>query len=229
MRFDLHKVFKNAGEFLIDAAYPKRCAICGFRGEWVCRVCLETPALFKQPWCSRCGVPILHPCRCYLVPVMIDQLRSAGPYDGWLRQSVHLIKYQGESSRVDHLAEIVRPVLQDIDDPGALVPVPLHKQRIRERGFNQSALLAQALSALSGLELWDGLLRVRDTPHQVGLSASERALNVAGAFEIREMPVGIPKRVVLVDDVFTTGATIEACADVLLRRGAESVSAMTVC
>ena len=172
---------------------------------------------------------LFYPCRCYLVPVMIDQLRSAGPYEGWLRQSVHLIKYQGESSRVDHLAEIVLPALQDIDDLGGLIPVPLHKHRIRERGFNQSALLAKALSALSGLELWDGRSRVRDTPHQVGLSATERASNVAGAFKIREMPVGIPKRVVLVDDVFTTGATIEACADVLLRSGVESVSAVTVC
>jgi len=164
-----------------------------------------------------------------MVPVVIEQLRSAGPYEGWLRHSVHLIKYQGEPSRIGHLARIALPALQDIDDPGALVPVPLHKQRIRERGFNQSAMLAQALSELSGLELWDGMGRVRDTAHQVGLSGPERAANVAGAFDVRDMPSVVPRRVVLIDDVFTTGATLEACANVLLKHGAGSVSAVTMC
>jgi ComF family protein len=142
---------------------------------------------------------------------------------------VHLIKYQGESSRVEHLAPFALASMQTLRSPGVLVPVPLHRQRIRERGFNQSALLAGAMADLSGIEVRDCLLRVRDTPHQVGLTASERASNVKGAFAVREMPSGMPRTVVLVDDVFTTGATIAACAEVLRHHGASTIAALTIC
>jgi ComF family protein len=164
-----------------------------------------------------------------MVPGLIAELRSVGPYDGWLRASVQLIKYQSEFSRVEHLAPFAVSAMRTLGSPGALVPVPLHSQRIRERGFNQSALLAEAMADLSGIEIRDCLIRVRDTPHQVGLTAFERASNVEGAFSIREMPSGMPRSVVLIDDVFTTGATVAACAEVLRQHGAHTISALTIC
>jgi ComF family protein len=142
---------------------------------------------------------------------------------------VQLIKYQGEFSRVEHLAPFAVSVMRTLGSPGALVPVPLHSQRIRERGFNQSALLAEAMADLSGIEIRDCLTRVRDTPHQVGLTAFERASNVEAAFSFREMPSRMPRSVVLIDDVFTTGATIAACAEVLRQHGARTISALTIC
>jgi ComF family protein len=229
VRCDFRQMSRDARAFLIDAIYPKRCAVCGFRGQWVCRECITSTPTFFQPWCDRCGVPTDRPCRCNMIPDCLEKLRSAGPYEGWVRETIQLIKYHGETSRVDHLAAFAMPALLDLDDPVTLVPVPLHRQRIKERGFNQSALLANSLSALSGVEVWEGLVRVRDTAHQVGLSASERASNVAGAFSVRDMRTGMPKRTVLIDDVFTTGATIAACATVLLDNGARSVSALTIC
>ena len=229
MRNRLFTLTDRAQAFAIDAVFPKRCAVCGFRGSWVCHQCLAETRLFDPPWCPRCGIPVSGRCRCSFVPDFIERLRSAGPYDGWLRESVHLVKYQGESSRADHLAALLAPVLVDLGHVDALVAVPLHRHRLRERGFNQAGHIAEALAKIAGIPVWDALSRIRDTPHQVGLSADQRAENIHGAFRFRETPSMKPARVVLVDDVFTTGATLRECAAVLEAAGVSSISALTVC
>ncbi len=139
------------------------------------------------------------------------------------------MKYQGESSRAGHLAGLVAERAADLTDAEALVAVPLHRTRQRERGFNQSALIAEELSRQFGMPVWSALTRVRDTRHQVEIAADERLVNVQDAFVYREDPSMRPSRIILVDDVFTTGSTLGACAVALRQAGVARIDAVTIC
>ncbi|CAN5636013.1 ComF family protein [soil metagenome] len=214
---------------VIETTFPRRCAGCGWRGTWVCDSCLSELRLYSSHWCDRCGIPVTHLCRCVQVPGSIARVRSAGPYELWLKSAIRLVKYDGESARAAHLATLLLSPLSDLGPVDALVPVPLHRERIRERGFNQAELLATALAMSSGVAVNPMIYRSRNTLHQVGLSAAERAANVAGAFSLRGDLDKSMKRVVLVDDVFTTGATVHECAVTLQKGGVEQVSALTLC
>ncbi len=185
--------------------------------------------LYSSPWCDRCGIPDGKLCRCVQVAGSITRVRSAGPYELWLKNAIHLVKYDGQSARALHLAHLLLSPLSDLGPVDALVPVPLHKERIRERGFNQAELLAAALASTSGVPVKPLIYRSRNTVHQVGLSAAERAANVANAFSLRGDLDRSMRRVVLVDDVFTTGATVSECAITLQKSGVEQVSALTLC
>jgi len=150
-------------------------------------------------------------------------------FEGTLREAIHRFKYSNRPSLAIPLGRLMacywdeHPIPSDV-----IVPVPLHLQRLRERGYNQAALLAQELSKSTGLPLWDGALkRVRQTRPQVELSAEERRENVKGAFLCLERRVQ-GKRVLLVDDVCTTGATLEACSEALRAGGARSVWGFTL-
>jgi len=139
------------------------------------------------------------------------------------------MKYDGESARARHLSELIQPWLGSFNSVEALVAVPLHANRLRERGFNQSELLATHLSAASSIPVWPALVRTRDTLHQVDLAADEREANVRGAFAARDGTLMRPSSVILIDDVFTTGATMAECARTLQARGVTSVYALTIC
>jgi ComF family protein len=182
-----------------------------------------------------CGFPLPResegPCgRCRRGLTGFDAGISLGPYDGALRTAIHELKYHGRRQAAARLAEILwdEPDVRRLLGAGVLlVPVPLHPRRLRQRGFNQSELVAQRLARLAGLRVARHALRRRaDTPSQTGLSASARRRNVATAFSGR--PVVRDKAIVLVDDVFTTGATARACARVLRRAGAAEVRVLTV-
>jgi ComF family protein len=156
---------------------------------------------------------------------------SLGPYEGGLRTVIHELKYRGRRRLAERLAEgllassAVRSVLRDV---AVLAPVPLHPRRLRERGFNQSELIAHAVSTRAGVPVAAALVRRSDTSSQSGLSASERRRNVAGAFVVRRRAAVVGRVVALVDDVLTTGATARACAAALRDAGASSVRLLTV-
>ena len=156
---------------------------------------------------------------------MIARARSIGAYDGALRDIIHAFKYDGRRSLAGPLAALMRQQGSELlDGADTAVPVPLHRSRRRQRGFNQAADLARHL----GLPWTEALRRTRATPSQTDLPASRRHANVRNAFAIRRR-VGIAGCcVVLVDDVSTTGATLEACARILLEAGAREVRALTV-
>ncbi len=211
--------------FVIDTVYPKRCAGCDRRGTWLCDECERELELFVPPWCLRCGIPaILDDCRCAELPLAVAQARSAGPYEGWLRGAIVNFKYHGEWSRSEHLGPVIANALDDLMPIDALVPVPLHPARIRQRGFNQSEVLARAAAELIGSDVCNALIRTRRTLAQVHLGAAQRAENMVGAFSLNPGVTVAGQRLVLIDDVMTTGATLGSCAAVLVESGALSVS-----
>lgn len=221
----LHAITRIA----IETVYPKRCAGCRRRGVWVCGTCEAAVARFRPPWCVGCGVPTdRFRCACHDRPPTLSAVRSVGPYDGWLRDAVLLFKYQDEWSRVEHFAPALIDALVDVEAFDALVAVPLHPKRLRERGYNQSEVLANAVGRRLGKPCLRAIERVRATPHQARLGAAERPANVAGAFAPRRDVAVEGLSVVLVDDVVTTGSTLAECAAVLRTAGAREVRALTI-
>jgi ComF family protein len=218
-------------EALADLFYPRWCVGCGRRSSDVlCRPCFESLPFLRGPACGRCGLPTsvaVPVCgACKNVDFAFETARAPLRYEGVGKEIVHALKYRGYTPVVGRLAV---PLLAEAVVGGrfdAIVPVPLHRARLRRRGFNQAALLARGLARRINTPVSDTLQVVRSTRDQVDLSAAERRENVAGAFSARSRARG---RLLVVDDVFTTGATTTACAAALLRAGAAEVHAVTLC
>ncbi len=216
---------------LLDLFFPPRCAGCGRPGVWLCSTCLAQVEWILPPLCPTCGQPLPAGSPCpgrRRHPRQLDGLRSAAWHAGPLRSAIHRLKYRGQRVLAPSLAAILVQAWRRGPPPAdLLVPVPLHARRLRERGFNQAVLLAQALGHETGLPVDAGALqRVRYTPPQVDLDAAGRLANVEGAFACRQSLAG--RAVCLVDDICTTGATLEACAAALRQAGARSVWAYTL-
>jgi len=221
--------FRDAAEYAVDIVYPKRCAGCGQRGTWICVGCDAALPLFTTPRCHRCGVPASYPhCECSSTPENLEQVRSVGPFDGWLRGAIVHFKFHGEWARAAHLGKPLAAAVADMRQADALIAVPLHAARLRQRGFNQSLLLAQHAGALLGIEVKEALIRTRRTDAQVNLGSEQRTINVTGAFAVKpNFPVA-GLSITLIDDVITTGSTLSACAEALITAGATSVSAASL-
>ena len=192
------------------------------------------------PWCASCGMPFDYPIGKGAVcgacagqadaPCRIS--RAAFVYDENSRRLVLMLKHAGRTDGLTVFGRwMARAGADALEGADGLIPIPLHAHRLRKRRFNQSFLLARALSQTCGLPVQPHILaRTRATPSQGGLSAKARQRNVAGAFTVREAakPFVRGRRFVRVDDVHTTGATLQACARVLKRAGAEDVTAITL-
>lgn len=214
------------------ALLPAECLLCtaplGPRDAQppVCRVCRLRWTPVPRPLCERCGQPRLGALECRLCAEWapgLDRARSAVWLEDGARDVVHRLKYEGWWRVADAMAEAMRG-LEPLTVPLFLVPIPLGARRLRARGYNQSARLAEALARLTGGAVADVLRRSRETGTQTALTPEGRHANVAGAFATTRVP---PGRCVLVDDVFTTGATLCAAAAALRDRGAEAVEAVT--
>jgi ComF family protein len=226
---------------VLAAVFPSRCPCCGValdrpsRGP-LCEPCWDRLPGHGSPTC-RCGLPLRVPgtlaCgRCRRGQSRFALGFSLGPYQGSLRTAIHELKYRGRRRVAARLAEAVLAAPEAarvLTRDAVLVPVPLHPRRRRERGFNQSELLAAAIGQRCGLPVRaSALVRRKDTSSQTGLSAAQRRGNVAGAFAVRRRPQVLSRVVVLVDDVVTTGATLRACAEALSRAGAAEVRVLTL-
>ncbi len=226
----------------LDALFPPRCAGCF---EWsrdvFCARCTTELRPIGAPQCEMCGAPfdplaysapICAECRDKTPPFLAA--RSAFHFEGPLRVAIHRFKYQEKTALAGRLAPflaqaIARDAILSDFSPQALVPVPLHRARHKKRGFNQSLLLARELGASLGVPVAELLKRTRDTPPQVGLNRKQRAENVRGAFILdaaRFEQNGA--RILLIDDVFTTGATLRECARSLKIAGAGEICALTL-
>jgi len=160
---------------------------------------------------------------------VFDRAAVAGPYEGTLRRAIHLLKYDRMTPLARPLGERLALAAQDFSAFDAIVPAPLHWGRRWDRGFNQAELLAREVSRRTRIPVDRRLLRTRSTPPQAGLSAAERRRNVQGAFQAAGDKAAIRgKKLIVVDDVMTTGATLEACARALKRAGAAQVAVLTL-
>ncbi len=217
---------------LADLFYPQRCVGCDQRASDVlCRVCFEALPEVGRPCCARCGLPTAFEtfvCEwCKNVDFGFESARAPLRYEGAGKKLVHALKYGGYTRVVEKVAApLMLGVLDGRVRFDAVVPVPIHRSRLRKRGFNQAELLARGVALRINAPVSDTLEVVRSTRDQVELSAAGRRENVAGAYSARGPIVG---RVLLVDDVFTTGATMSACAGTLLRAGAGEVHALSLC
>jgi competence protein ComFC len=240
-RFDL--IFKRVS-FLGLIFFPSFCKICGCflenpEEKIVCARCLREMNPSRRAFCWRCGrffsrtgAPYL--CEeCLKKSPVYTYHRSCGSYSGRLRDVILLFKYRKYRVLGRPLAEFMQSTLQDHPqvwrNADLVVPVPLHKKRKRERGFNQSLILARHLSLWLKLPLDSGILfRPVFRPPQTSLNAAERRRNTRGVFAVKNPHKIQKKTVLLVDDVYTTGATLQECGRILLQSGARDIRAVTL-
>ena len=231
---------------LLTVAYPQSCTICGRSVEErrfgvACEACWNATRIFSgtETICWKCGLlseaeassALRDEVRCRRCETQsFTAARAIGPYEGALRTSVLELKRQPHLSQ--HLETLLLAVArrEPLNLCGRIIPVPLHARRVRSRGFNQASILARALSRGLRLPLDEvSLVRVSSTEkYRAGLDAKGRQDTVAGAFEVRCPRLIANEDILLVDDVFTTGATVSACAEVLLAAGAKTVFVLTI-
>jgi ComF family protein len=230
-RGSLRRAASLAGEML----FPPVCAGCGRYGDWVCHECERAIRRAGIGGCGRCGRPgpVAPACEHCLgvLPTGLRQVRAVWAYQRPIRESIHRFKYMGEFERgrdlgrrmAEHAPTLVGA--QRLVD--AVVAVPLHPRRYRERGFNQAAVLASQVAPALGCEVVPAVERTRYTVSQTGLDNAARIENMRGAFAVaRDAPDFAGATVLVVDDVVTTGATIGAVAAALLEAGVGEVVAL---
>jgi ComF family protein len=219
---------------VVDFVLPPRCSGCGAiisDPHSFCPACWGSLSMLGDPCCARCGLPFDYfageevECgRCLADPPHFDRLRAAVAYGNVARQVALKLKYSGRPGVAVTLGRLMARHLPSSESGYILVPVPLHRWRIWRRGYNQSALIASSLARGSGLRVdLDLLRRIKPTPVLRGLGRRERALAVRGAFAVRDKASVEGRSFILVDDIFTSGATANACAGVMKRAGAERV------
>ena len=231
--------FGHAARLALDVALPTLCVACRepVDGEGVCANCWSKLSFIAKPLCPRLGIPFVYDPGPELLsmeaianPPAYARARAAVRYDDVARTLVHALKYQDRTDLAPAMGRWMARAGQELL-AGAdwLIPVPLHWRRAWHRRYNQSGALARAVERQSGVKArGDVLARVRATEQQVGLSRPQRASNVQGAFKVsadRQSEVQ-GRRVILIDDVLTSGATVDACARALLRAKAAQVDVL---
>ncbi|HFD40131.1 MAG TPA: ComF family protein [Anaerolineae bacterium] len=224
----------------LDLLFPPRCVACGRLGEWLCADCQRTIEIIPPPVCRFCALPLPAPgssnsdaCpRCQTRKQVLDGLVAYAFHNGPLRRAVHELKYSGLRSLARPLGRLMAerwPQLRPADQPfDVIVPVPLHRRRERERGYNQAALLARELGRRLQLPVVEHVLtRRRATSRQTDLDAAQRRANVQGAFSCRSDDLS-RQAILLIDDVCTTGSTLEAAGSALKAAGAAAVWGYTL-
>jgi ComF family protein len=239
-------ILKQVFNSLFTVFFPATCALCKNAVEdvalgVVCQLCWETVKPFQGELCSQCGYAFASQnlcserllcggCRRGLF--QFDFARAYSRFEDPLREIIHQFKYRAHPSLAKPLAGLLFSVYQsNVEGLSAdlVIPVPMHKSRQRERGFNQACELSKYFGKLAHIPLQSGLLmRIKPTRVQAGLSRRERRLNLVGSFQVSSRERIKDKRVMLIDDVFTTGATVNECAKLLRQNGAQRVNVLTL-
>ena len=213
-----YDILESAAVFV----YPSGCRVCGVAlglesMPYICGGCWGDIRFVERPWCDICGVPGVVGCcdSCATVPPRYGKLRSVAFYEASVQVAIQLLKFEKKRVFAGHLCSLMNRYLEGlasdfrVSDYDGILPVPIHRRRLRERGFNQAELLARGLGAVAGVPVITGaLVRGRHTVAQSGLGGVARQQNIVGAFSVAVPGRVAGKRVLLVDDVFTTGATI---------------------
>lgn len=226
---------------LADLLFPPRCRVCRTWGhELLCAACRGQVIVPRPPLCGRCGIPLGsldaagHCGRCRIEQPPYAVARSAALYRGRVRTAIHRFKFEGRQELGPILGSLLAEFVlttPSLTSAEVILPVPLHSSRLRERGFNHAALLAERVAGALRLPMVEGaLLRIAPTLPQTSLGRMERFANVRGAFAVdpRRGPLLRSCALLLVDDVLTSGATAAACARALLSAGAAEVRVATL-
>ena len=230
-QMDWRRWLTAAGQALLDLFYPPRCPGCGRVGALFCDACQSRIEAPPAPACPRCGHPAASEslCRtCQARHSNLDRIAASAIFTHPLRDAIHELKYNNGCGLARPLGARMATYWQQHGfSADLIVPVPLHAGRLRERGYNQSALLARVVAQATGIPLDEKMVvRHKATQQQALLTAVERRANVKDAFASRGSATGLD--IVLVDDVCTTGSTLEACAEALRAVGAAGVWAFTL-
>jgi ComF family protein len=231
--------WRHAARLALDIALPTLCVACRepVAGEGVCAACWAKLSFIAPPFCPRLGIPFVYDpgpgllsMQAIAAPPAYQRARAAVRYDEVARTLVHALKYQDRTDLAPAMGRWMARAGQELlSEADALVPVPLHWRRGWSRRYNQSGALARVIQWQSGVPVkGDALQRVRPTQQQIGLTRSERETNVQGAFKVaadRRAEIQ-GRRIVLIDDVLTSGATTDACARALLRAKAAQVDVL---
>lgn len=240
-------------EFL-DLIYPAVCKICGSnldesRKACICQACWDKIKLIKPPYCCKCGIPmeshsffynnnnnaLCSECKLGRLN-FVDKVRSIAVFEGSMRGIIHLFKYKSKLALAHYISELTIDRIIDneeftgvIKDNECIIPVPLYKRKKREREYNQAEVIAKGINRYLGKQyLSNCLFRRKNTISQSNLDKKQRMLNVKNVFAVYSNGEIAGKKILLIDDVFTTGATINECAKVLLEAGALKVRALTI-
>lgn len=232
--------FRRIGRAIVDGVLPPRCLACGAtvaEPNALCSQCWASMTFFAPPWCAKCGLPFPHPmgadavcAACARERPSWDRARAALRYDKHSRHLVLALKHGDRTHLGPALGRWMhRAGAELLDGADLIAPVPLHWTRLFARRYNQAGLLAHAVHAAGGPPVApDWVTRRRRTPSQGRLGPAARARNVRGAFALRAGRSIKGKRIVIIDDVLTTGATVEECARVLRRAGAAWIGVLTL-
>ena len=235
-----HFIWCELYRSLSSCVYPPFCFICeddlNKREHLVCERCWSSFDLIDRPYCQRCGLPLKvrdTTCACCeSTDFCFSATRAAYVYTEDVRKVIHAFKFQRKTSLARRLGRIMAFTIghdTHFKDVDCLVPVPLHPSRFRERGYNQSALLASEISAELGVNSFPAVLaRKKSTKAMTALTPERRLRNVENAFAVTNPETLKGKNVALVDDVFTTGATVNACARALMEAGVAEVKVVTL-
>jgi ComF family protein len=231
--------WSHAAKLALDVALPTLCVACRepVDGDGVCAACWAKLSFIAPPFCPRLGIPFVYDPGSDMLsmeaianPPAYARARAAVRYDDVARTLVHALKYQDRTDLAPAMGRwMARAGHELLDDADVLVPVPLHWRRAWGRRYNQSGALARVIERQTGVRMApEALRRIRPTEQQIGLSRTQRASNVQGAFKVAtdRQSLIAGRRVVLVDDVLTSGATVDACARALLRAKAASVDVL---
>lgn len=230
-----------AGNWFADLIFPRRCPVCGDivqpAGALICPACVLKLSPVKSPSCRKCGKEVfgdhMEYCSdCARHRRTFDSGAALLNYNEAARHSMAAIKYKNKREYLDFYSEAMAHRFADVVRgwrPDALVPVPIHASRRRRRGYNQAEELAKRLGKRWQLPVEsDILVRTRKTLPQRALNPEERLQNLQKAFAVNEKRI-VPGRLLLVDDIYTTGSTVEACSRVLKQAGAEEIHFLTIC
>jgi len=218
-------------EGLLELLFPVRCRICKKPSkEVICSHCIESFPKVTGYICKKCGKPCVREfnvCNeCRGKRLHFTSARSGGIYSGSLKEAIHQLKYKNGKILAPYLAEFASSSVADVmDGVDVIAYVPLTKKKEAKRGYNQAELIARALSSYYDKPIYNGLIKVKDIPEQNKLGLTERSKNVSGAFEAYSPVSG---NILLVDDVYTTGSTVNECAKVLERSGASEILVLTI-
>ena len=216
----------------LNLLFPETCPICqkpclNHETAPICTDCWKSIRQYNGPLCRKCGTPLVSEVsiicgECLKEEPAFEYARSFGLYDDPLRKGINLLKYHGKKRLSRPLSALLMKA--GVPDADAVIPVPLYHKRLRKREFNQSALISKYIAEeRKSRLLLDCLVKVRDTLPQVGLRYKARVKNIKGAFKVNNIDLIKDKKIILIDDVVTTGATIRECSMTLKKAGAEKI------